>query len=77
MWIHHTIDKLPDENDLKNKYSWQKDHLENKTGTDERHKPIKIKKDNTEKKYETWKKISLFYVIYLILLEIYLLQRTK
>ena len=34
----------------------KKDHLENKTGTDKRHKPIKIIKDNTEKKYETWKK---------------------
>ena len=54
LWIHHTIDKIPDDK-LENKYKWQKKHLENKTGTNERIKPIKIKKDNIQKKYETWK----------------------
>ena len=54
LWIHHTIDKIPDEKTEK-EYSWQKKHLENKTGTDEKHKPISIKKDNNQKKYETWK----------------------
>ena len=54
LWIHHTIDKIPDDKTEK-EYSWQKKHLENKTGTDERHKPIKIKKDNYQKRYETWK----------------------
>ena len=54
LWIHHTIDKIPDDKTEK-EYSWQKKHLENKTGTDERHKPIRIKKDNFQKKYETWK----------------------
>ena len=38
------------------KYSWQKKHKENKTGTKESFRPIKIKKDNIKKKYETWKK---------------------
>ena len=53
MWIHHTIDKIPKNNE--SKYLWQKDHLENKTGTKDSYKPIKIKKNGTKKKYETWK----------------------
>ena len=53
MWMHHTIDKVPDNSEKK--YSWQKNHLENKTGTKESYKPIKIKKDDKLKKYETWK----------------------
>ena len=39
----------------KKKYSWQKEHAENKTGTKNSYKPIKIKKDTIKKKYETWK----------------------
>ena len=54
LWIHHTIDKIPSENENK-KFSWQKDHKENKTGTKERYNPVKIKKVS-EKKYETWDK---------------------
>ena len=54
LWMHHTIDKFPNDN-KERKYKWQKKHLENKTGTDEKHKPIKIKKNNVQKKYETWK----------------------
>ena len=53
MWMHHTIDKIP--NDNEEKYIWQKEHLENKTGTKYAYKPIKIKKNNKLKKYETWK----------------------
>ena len=41
-WIHYTNDKIPSANDKK--FSWQKSHLENKTGTSESYKPIKIKK---------------------------------
>ena len=53
LWIHHTIDKIPD---IKaKKYSWQKNHLENQTGSNNSFKPIKIKKNSLEKKYETWK----------------------
>ena len=52
-WIHHTNDKIPGENDKK--YVWQKEHLENKTGTSQSYKPVKIKKENNLKKYETWK----------------------
>ena len=54
LWMHHTIDKVPDEKNEK-KYSWQKDHSENKTGTKESYKPVKIAKNNIKKKYETWK----------------------
>ena len=53
LWIHHTIDKIPGEKDTK--YTWQKKHQENKTGTKESYKPVKIKKGQNEKKYETWK----------------------
>ena len=53
MWIHHTIDRIPLQNDKK--YRWQKKHLENKTGTENAYKPTKISKDNKLKKYETWK----------------------
>ena len=53
MWMHHTIDNIPSNNE--NKYLWQKNHLENKTGTKNSYKPIKIKKNDTKKKYETWK----------------------
>ena len=53
MWIHHTIDKIPNNNE--SKYLWQKEHLENKTGTKESYRPTKIKKDDKIKKYEPWK----------------------
>ncbi len=53
LWIHHTIDKIP--NPKENKYSWQKKHLENQTGTKNRYRPVKIRKNISKKKYETWK----------------------
>ena len=53
LWIHHTIDKAPD--DKNKKYSWQKKHLENQTGTANSFKPVKISKNNIKKKYESWK----------------------
>ena len=37
------------------KFSWQKNHLENQTGTNNSYKPIKIKKNDIKKKYDTWK----------------------
>ena len=54
MWIHHTVDKIPHEKDNK-KYLWQKKHLENRTGSKNSYKPIKIKKNIIQKKYEAWK----------------------
>ena len=53
LWIHQTVDKIPDNKDKK--FSWQKKHLENQTGTINSYKPVKIKKDVLKKKYETWK----------------------
>ena len=53
LWMHHTIDKIPVKNEKK--YIWQKNHLENKTGSKDAYKPIKIKKNNKLKKYATWK----------------------
>ena len=54
LWIHHTIENIPDGN-KESKHKWQKKHLENKTGTDEKYKPIKIRKNNVQKKYDSWK----------------------
>jgi len=53
LWMHHTIDKIPVKNEKK--YIWQKDHAENRTGTSNSYKPIKIKKNKKLKKYDTWK----------------------
>jgi NADH:ubiquinone oxidoreductase subunit len=40
----------------KKKYLWQKDHLENQTGTINSYKPNFISKLNKDKKkYDTWK----------------------
>ena len=53
LWMHHTTDKIPDDNEKK--YLWQKKHSANKTGTPENYKPTKIKRNIKLKKYETWK----------------------
>ena len=53
LWIHHTVNKIP--NEETHKFAWQKKHSENKTGTSESYKPVKIKKNNISKKYESWK----------------------
>ena len=54
LWMHHTTDKIPNYKETK-KYSWQKKHKENKTGTKDSFKPAKIKKNDIKRKYETWK----------------------
>ncbi len=54
LWIHHTTNTIPREN-KEIKYEWQKKHLENQTGTSNKFRPVKIKKDEKQKKYETWK----------------------
>ena len=53
LWIHHTIDKVPDYKEKK--HPWQKNHLENQTGSKNSFKPVKISKNYLKKKYETWK----------------------
>tara|TARA_Y100001970_G_scaffold135492_1_gene166818 strand:- start:2531 stop:2884 length:354 start_codon:yes stop_codon:yes gene_type:complete len=52
LWMHHTINEIPKDN-LK-KFSWQKQHEENQTGTEKSYKPNKISKKQ-KKKYEIWK----------------------
>ena len=54
LWMHHTTDRIPTQEPLK-KFGWQKEHQENKTGTNSRYNPIKIKKNSIKKRYETWK----------------------
>ena len=57
-WLHKTIDLPPV--DYKHKYSWQKDHEENMTGTNKAYYPnshplSKFYKDKSNKgEYETW-----------------------
>ena len=54
LWMHHTINEIP--GNKKEKYLWQKKHLENQTGTDNSYKPNIISKLNkSKKKYDTWK----------------------
>jgi NADH:ubiquinone oxidoreductase subunit len=53
MWMHHTVDKIPVQDEKK--YIWQKKHMENKTGSKDSYKPVKIKKDDKNKKYAIWK----------------------
>ena len=53
LWMHYTINKIPHNKEAK--YVWQKKHLENQTGTKNSFKPIKIRKNDIKKKYETWK----------------------
>ena len=53
LWIHHTTDRLPEKSEKK--FNWQKKHLENQTGTKNKHNPTKITKNLIRKKYETWK----------------------
>ena len=63
LWIHHTVDKVPNNKDFK--YSWQKKHLENQTGTNNSYKPIKIRKNNIKKKnMRLGNKIIIIFITY-------------
>ena len=56
LWIHHLIKNIPTEN--KNKFSWQKRHVENLTGSKEAYRPagsLISKEKKNMRKYETWK----------------------
>ena len=37
------------------KFDWQKPHLPNQTGTEDSYHPKKMKKDEINKKYKSWK----------------------
>ena len=55
-WIHFITNKIPEKNEPI--YSWQKNHVENLTGTNEAHKPegsLSLKSKKSMKRYETWK----------------------
>jgi NADH dehydrogenase len=52
-WIHYTKNKIEKDHNLE-KYSWQKPHQSNLTGTDEAYYPNKNKNGN-KKKYSSWK----------------------
>tara|TARA_B100000029_G_scaffold453771_1_gene479837 strand:- start:840 stop:1208 length:369 start_codon:yes stop_codon:yes gene_type:complete len=55
-WVHFTTKKKP--TDFRNKYSWQKEHEENLSGTKGAYKPdgsLSAPKRKEMKKYETWK----------------------
>ena len=58
-WLHKTTNNPPV--NYNHKYKWQKDHIENKTGTSEAYYPSShplskgIKDDNIKKEYEAWK----------------------
>ena len=56
MWIHHLSKNKPSNN--LNKFSWQKEHKENLTGTEQAYKPdgsLSSDSKKNMKKYETWK----------------------
>ena len=55
-WVHFLTRNLP--SDKIRKFSWQKEHQENQTGTKEAHKPegsLSSRSKKDMKKYETWK----------------------
>ena len=51
--MHHTIDKLPDTKELKKYLGKRSSRKFNRTSKS--FKPVKIKKNENLKKYETWK----------------------
>jgi NADH:ubiquinone oxidoreductase subunit len=58
-WIHYSIDDVPSEINFKKRYSWQKTHLPNLTGTDHAYLPKgHIKKGGNRDKatgdYQPW-----------------------
>lgn len=57
-WLHHIIDKRPDELDIP-EYDWMKDHLPNLTGTANAYKPRGhlergTSRDPSTSDYEAW-----------------------
>ena len=55
LWIHYLTKNIPSKNI--NKFNWQKEYVENLTGTPEAYKPEGSLHSNSKKnvkKYETW-----------------------
>ena len=59
-WIHHISNTVPNEKTI-NKYSWQKPHKDNKTGTKDAYYPSShplsknYQSEKNEMDYESWK----------------------
>lgn len=53
-WLHYTNDDVPS-NDGTKKYSWQKIHIPNLTGTLNAHDPKKRESSQTSTNYQSWK----------------------
>ena len=56
LWIHFLVKNKP--NSIVNKFSWQKEHEENLTGTKRAYKPdgsLNAESKKDMKKYESWK----------------------
>ena len=53
LWMHHTINEIP--SNSQKKFSWQKSHTQNLSGSSKAYKPNKISKKIKFKNYETWK----------------------
>ena len=55
-WIHFTNNELNDPSIIEKKYSWEKKHQPNLSGTKKAYRPKKIiENKKIPKKYETWK----------------------
>ena len=52
-WMHFINNRIEKSSNIK-KYTWQKDHLPNQTGTDKSYHPNK-KNNEIDKKYKSWK----------------------
>ena len=74
LWMHHTIDKIPDKKDVK--HSWQKKHKENQTGTPNSFKPVKIKKITLKKSMRLGNSIFSIY-LFIFIFSNFLLQKKK
>ncbi len=59
-WMHYTVDQAPSQHDKNKKYSWQKPHLPNLTGTEYAYLPPgdtnkKGERDAATGDYQPWK----------------------
>lgn len=53
-WMHYSTNIIPTKIDT-HKFSWQKIHIPNLTGTINAYSPTKSKTKNTNSEYEPWK----------------------
>lgn len=53
-WLHYSCDEIPNSESFANKYSWQKTHLPNLTGTKSAHSLYKTNTKKTNSSYESW-----------------------